>query len=159
VNLVDAPPFESLLDTHRGRLHRYLVVLVGSADAPDCLQDTLLAALRAYPPPDSKNLDSWLFTIAHHKGIDHHRRRARRATPTERIRDRGADAVLPDLDLWDAVTRLPDKQRAAVTLRFAADLAYADVADVLGISQDAARQNVRAALKRLRTELAEESAS
>ncbi len=55
--------------------------------------------------------------------------------------------------LWDARrARCPDKQRTAVALRFVADAAYAEVASVMGTSEEAARRNVHEGLKRLRTE-------
>jgi RNA polymerase sigma factor (sigma-70 family) len=154
---VSPPPFESLLREHQGSLHRYLVFLVGRDDAPDCLQETLIAALRAYPPSADDNLRAWLFTIAHHKGIDHHRRRVRRAVPTASLADVGISPAEPDLDLWRVVSRLPTKQRGAVTLRFAGDLAYAEIASVLDVTEAAARQNVRAGLRNLRTMLGEEA--
>ncbi|MDP1821195.1 MAG: sigma factor-like helix-turn-helix DNA-binding protein [Acidimicrobiales bacterium] len=58
-----------------------------------------------------------------------------------------------DAELWAAVGRLPDKQRGAIALRYLADLPYADVAVVLGCSEAAARQNVRAGLAGLRQEV------
>jgi len=48
---------------------------------------------------------------------------------------------------------LPEKQRVAVFLRSAAELSYAEVAEALDCSQDAARRNVHEGLKRLREEL------
>ena len=64
----------------------------------------------------------------------------------------GAARRAPDPALWRAVRRLPGKQRAAVTLRFAADLDYAAIGDVIECSEDAARQNVRAGLASVRRE-------
>lgn len=151
---MNAPPFELLLRAHRDRLHRYLVALVGPTDAADCLQEASLSALRAYPPPDTNQLGAWLFTIAHRKGLDAHRRRARHARVVANAPHDG-HATMPDVELWDAVGRLPAKQRAAVTLRYAADLAYAQIATVLDVSEDAARQNVRAGLRGLRGALAD----
>jgi DNA-directed RNA polymerase specialized sigma24 family protein len=52
--------------------------------------------------------------------------------------------------LWQAVRRLPDKQRTAVFLRFAADLDYAQIGETLSCSEPAARQNVRAGLATIR---------
>ena len=46
---------------------------------------------------------------------------------------------------------LPARQRAAVVLRFAVDLRYREVGEALGTSEEAARQNVHEALKKLRT--------
>jgi DNA-directed RNA polymerase specialized sigma24 family protein len=48
------------------------------------------------------------------------------------------------------VRRLPDKQRPAVFLRFAADLYYPHIGAALQCSEPAARQNVRAGLATIR---------
>ncbi|HEY8859654.1 MAG TPA: sigma-70 region 4 domain-containing protein, partial [Gaiellales bacterium] len=61
-------------------------------------------------------------------------------------------AAMPDPALWRAVRRLPEKQRAAVALRFAADLDYAAIGDVIDCSEAAARQNVRVGLAGVRRE-------
>ena len=57
-----------------------------------------------------------------------------------------------DGEIWTNVARLPDKQRAALTLRFVADAAYAEIASVMETSEEAARRNVHEGLKRLRKE-------
>ena len=49
--------------------------------------------------------------------------------------------------------RLPAKQRSAVVQRYLLDRPYAEIAAVIGSSEDAARQNVRAGLQRLRQEV------
>ncbi len=72
---------------------RYLRAAVGAQEAEDAWQETMLAALRAYPGlRDDGNLRGWMFTIAHRKALDTHRaprpaaapggRRARGAVPT-----------------------------------------------------------------------------
>ena len=43
------PPFQTLVDAHAAELHRFLVASIGVTDAEDCLQETLISALRAYP--------------------------------------------------------------------------------------------------------------
>jgi RNA polymerase sigma factor (sigma-70 family) len=155
---VRLPPFQSLLDAHGGDVHRFLIATVGRTDADDCYQETWLAALRAYPQlRDATNLRGWLFTIAHRKAIDQIRGRARRATPVadpaELAQPVTAPAAAhPDGDLWSAVAALPDKQRAAVALRFIADSGYAEIAGALDCSEEAARRSVHEGLKRLRRE-------
>ena len=68
-----------MLDEHAWGLRRFLVGYVGWAEADDCLQDTLLAALEAYPGlQHGSNLRGWLFTIARRKALDCLRRRARK---------------------------------------------------------------------------------
>lgn len=153
---VRLPPFQELLDRHRVDVHRFLVASLGGDEADDCLQETLIAALRAYPRVrDGSNLRGWLFTIAHRKAIDAHRARRRRAIPVEDPPDPGdRDAAPPslngDADLWRAVRELPPKQQAAVLHRYVNDLPYVDIGAVMGCSEDAARRSVHEGLKKLR---------
>jgi RNA polymerase sigma factor (sigma-70 family) len=148
------PPFQALVDAHGAAVHRFLRVEAGPEGADDCFQETFLAALRAYGGlRDGSNLRGWLFTIAHRKAIDHHRRRARAAPVADLVGEAAADPAERHDALWAAVRALPAKQRAAVALRYVADLAYVDIARALSCSEDAARQNVRAGLARLRQEV------
>jgi RNA polymerase sigma factor (sigma-70 family) len=151
---VTLPPFQAFLDSHSGDVHRFLVAAVGPDEADDCFQETFIAALRAYPRlrPGS-NLRSWVLTIAHRKALDSHRSRRRRPLPSAPPPDRPAAAPQPldgEPELWRAVRGLPPKQRSAVLHRFVNDLAYADMALVMGCSQEAARRSVHEGLKRLR---------
>jgi RNA polymerase sigma factor (sigma-70 family) len=160
---VRLPPFQTLLDAHARDVHRFLISQVGPVDADDCYQETWLAALRAYPRlRDPSNLRSWILTVAHHKAIDHVRSRQRRPVPvaeiadqagaTPAVDDRGAPSpeLGDDGGVWSQVAGLPDKQRTAVALRFITDSAYAEIASVMEISEEAARRNVHEGLKRLR---------
>ena len=154
------PPFQSFLDDHVEAIHRFLVALVGPQEAEDCLQDTLIAALRAYPRlrPGS-NARAWALTIARNKAIDSTRAKARRPVPVDGAGERAAGSnhlgrTALDPDVWGAVRQLPPRQRAAVALRYASDLAHRDIAIAMGCSEDAARRSVHEGLKRLREELA-----
>ena len=148
---MNLPPFQMLVDEHAPSLHRFLCGMVGPIAADDCLQETFLAALRSYEGlRHSRNLRGWLFTIAHRKGIDHLRKYSRE-WPFASVPDQPSQPEpMRDTELWGRVAGLPEKQRAAVTLRYLGDLAYADIAAVMAISEPAARQNVRAGLASLR---------
>ena len=93
--------------------------------------------------------------IAHHKAMDHHRGAARRAVPVGEVPEIVHHDVDPNADdgTWARVRGLPAKQRAAVTLRYAADLSHAEVARVLGTSEEAARRSAHEGLRKLRQEL------
>ncbi len=163
------PPFQAFLDEHLEPVRGFLRGMVGPGDAEDCLQDTFLAALRAYPRAEAGNLRAWIFTIARRKAIDHHRSSSREAKPVAdpaELIDRrdAADADSRDAALgmtprhsaiWAAVADLPAGQRAAVVLRFAVDLRYREVGEALGTSEEAARRNVHEALKKLRASASE----
>jgi len=155
------PPFQRFLDAQAGDVLRFLIASVGRHDADDAFQETFLSALRAYPRlrPDS-DLRGWVLTIAHRKALDVHRARARRPIPIaepEPERPPGAiqEGAAPGIegDHWERVRALPARQRAVLTLRHAGDLSYAEIATVLGSSEDAARRAAADGLKTLRKEL------
>ena len=153
---VHLPPFERLVDAHATELHRFLVGLVGPAEAEDCLQETFMSAFRAYPRlRHGTHLRAWLYTIAHRKATDAVRRATRRPTRDLDGVDPAAPAAAEPLDdaLWVTVRALPPKQRVAVVHRFVLDLAYAEIGQLMGTSEEAARQNVSAGLRRLRREV------
>lgn len=150
------PPFERLVDAHAAELHRFLIGLVGPTEAEDCLQETFMSALRAYPRlRHGDNLRAWLYTIAQRKATDTVRRSSRRPARdldgVEPVAPSGPDPA--DDGLWLSVRALPAKQRAAIVHRFVLDLAYAEIGSRMGISEEAARQNVSAGLRRLRQEV------
>jgi RNA polymerase sigma factor (sigma-70 family) len=154
---VHRPPFQRLLDEYAGDVLRFCVASVGPVDGDDVFQETVVAALRAYPKVrHTDNLKGWLLTIAHNKALDHHRARARRAIPAEDVEPAGsANGAGPDLRddaLWDAVHDLPPKMRGAVLLRFVGDLSHREIAQALGSSEDAARRSLADGLAKLRTE-------
>jgi RNA polymerase sigma factor (sigma-70 family) len=157
---VTLPPFQTVLEEQREDVYRFLVALVGRQDADDCFQETLMSAIRAYPQLDrDANVRAWLFTIARRKAIDAHRARARRPVPVESVPDRAAadqaaedNGIGIDPALWGLVRALPPKQRAAVALRFVADLSHSEVGLALDCSEDAARRSLHEGLKRLREE-------
>jgi RNA polymerase sigma factor (sigma-70 family) len=151
---VTLPPFQAFLDGHAEGIHRFLVALVGPQEAEDVLQETLIAALRAYPRlrPGS-NLRAWALSIARNKAIDAVRARGRRPTPVSDPDTAAPAATEPDGEVWAAVRELPPKQRAAIALRYAGDLRHREVALAMGVSEEAARRSVSDGLKRLRKEL------
>ncbi|HEX4902475.1 MAG TPA: RNA polymerase sigma factor [Acidimicrobiales bacterium] len=88
---------------------------------------------------DDDALRRWVFTIAHNRGVDETRRRARRPDPVPL--DDGVDVPAPhvvdDLDpaLLAALAALTPDQREVVVLRHVADLSVAGVARTTGRSE------------------------
>ena len=149
------PPFQRFLDEHRDAVWGFLAASVGPVEADDCFQETFMSALKAYPRLGAdSNLRAWVLTIAHRKAIDAHRRRARRAVPTENVEELAGAAPPPrdgrDPELWSAVEALPERQRTVVLLRYVADLSHAEIAQVVGSSEEAARSALHSALSKLR---------
>ena len=118
---VRLPPFQALVDAHASELHRFLAGYVGPDDAEDCLQDTLVAALRAYPGlAHGENLRAWLYTIARRKATDLARSRARRPSePMERLAPAAEPSVGPagSRPSRSRVGRRARRRSASVALR------------------------------------------
>ena len=154
---VRLPPFQAVFDAQRTDVYRFLVATAGPADADDCFQETWIAALRAYPRlRRGDNVRAWLLKIAQNKAIDAHRARGRRPVPVAALPERGGAAAVAVADrdegLWEAVRELPYKQRTAVYCRSVLGMPYAELAELLDSSEDAARRTVHEGLKRLREE-------
>jgi len=142
-------PFQRFLDEHRSPVLAYLRAIVGPDDADDCFQETFIAALRAYQDMDGRHPRAWVMTIARRKAIDHHRARARRPEPRGELPEIPSEDPEPE-ETWSEVARLPDGQRSAVALRYAAELSYREIGKALECSEEAARRRVADGLKGLR---------
>ena len=152
--MVMKQPFEQVVEQHGGTVLRVCRVVLGVHDAEDAWSETFLAAMRAYPDlPDDANAEAWLVTIAHRKAIDVLRARKRQPAPVGDVPEAPTTLGVPgdqDGDLWPAVAALPEKQRQAVAYHYVAGLAYAEIAEILGGTTDAARRAAADGIKNLR---------
>ena len=146
---VAVPPFERFYEEHRNAVLGQLRRLLGRDAADDAFQETFLRALRAYPAlKHGEHLRTWALTIARNVAIDMRRR------------EKLTSADVPDLEsvdeplAYEEVRRLtadlPQKERAAVFLRYGYDLSYEDIGAALGSSAEAARQAASSGVRRLR---------
>lgn len=157
-------PFEQIMRRHEREIMRYLLRASGNReDAADLFQETWLRAYCAYPrlEPDSK-VRPWLYTIAVNLCRNRARDGIRRAAvivadeAANPAAERKAHQPLSENDGYAAVrlrelmAALPAKQREALQLRQFAGLDYAEIAEVMNCSQQAARANVSQALRKLK---------
>lgn len=166
--MVRKPTFESLIDAHSEELFSYLWRMMGDeAEASDCLQETFLRALRAYPRVnDFSHLRAWLYKIATntaHTQLSRNHRRQSTSTPLLEPIASGEKSVDEQVvertqlaAVKAAVMALPDRQRAALMMRKYQELEYAEIAAALDTTEDAARANVYQALKKLRAMFSDE---
>ncbi|WP_427888523.1 SigE family RNA polymerase sigma factor [Kribbella sp. GL6] len=78
------------------------------------------------------------------------RRRWNGEIPTADLPDAPAPRAEDGLDLWDAIGRLPRRQRAVVVLRFYEDLTEAETARLMGSSVGTVKSQTAKALAKLR---------
>lgn len=120
--------------------------------AEDAVQEAFARLIRASEGRTPERPEAWLFRTVHNLAMDEHRRSRQRDTSIVR---QSASSVAPmSFDartaLWDAVDRLPKRQRAVLYLRYRASLDFHAISFVLGIAEGSARSTCFQALRRLR---------
>ncbi|WP_269928299.1 RNA polymerase sigma factor [Kocuria massiliensis] len=159
-------PFELIVQRHGPTVWRVCRALLRSPqDAEDAWAETFAAGFKAWPNlPGSTNAEAWLVTVARRKAIDVARGNTRRAIPTEELPEAGErlsasspedpeDAAVrrDDVDrLWDAVHRLPEGQRLAVTHHHLGGFTYREVAEIIGGNETSVRRAAADGMKNLR---------
>lgn len=129
----------------------------------DLVQATLLKAWAAWPRVRrADNPDAYVRRVMVNTAIKGRRRRWSAEVPTAEVPEAGSDAMQAVDDrseLVHAVRRLPARQRAAVVLRYFADLDDQAIADTLDCSVATVRSQISRALATLRVERVDDSMS
>jgi RNA polymerase sigma-70 factor (ECF subfamily) len=131
----------------------------------EAVQDAFMAVWqdpRRFDPARG-SLGPWIFTLARYKAIDAVRREAavkRRTAEVDLELYEAPDDVHNDVwrrlrreRLNDAISRLPEDQRRALSLAFIQGLTHVEVAEREGIPLGTAKTRIRTALLRLRASL------
>lgn len=155
----DQDAFERLVDRYQRPVLALCQRLAGADDAKDLFQEVFLQAYRALPQLRAPAaFRTWLYRITI--------RKARRAVSSRRggeLADPDSLAAPPPPDraeleeelvrLRARLAELPPRQREVVVLRHYEGLSFAEIAEILGIREDAARANHYQGLQRLRSAL------
>ena len=144
-------------------VYRLLFHLSGSThDAEDLAQETFLRALgRRESFHSGTNMRAWLLRIATNAFFDLRRKhKTARAAPLQEdlLAERAPQAAPMEQAetgrmLAAAIARLPETPRAVFLLRSQEELSFAEIADVLGLSQGTARWHMLQARRQLMGEL------
>ena len=137
-----AADFDRLYRRHVPAVYRYAFAVLGnSADAEDVTQQTFLNAYRAIVQGTKpRKAENWLLRIAHNE-IRRHFRSNGKAVEVE-LDDRHAHPV-PDgsgpalADVLRALQHLPPMQRSALVMREFEGRTYAEIAEILNVTQSA----------------------
>jgi RNA polymerase sigma-70 factor, ECF subfamily len=158
--LFDAPrtvDFDGLYRDHARSVYRYTYAALGNhADAEDVTQQTFLNAYRACAKGTKpRKAENWLLRIAHNEVRRHFRsrqRKPRQVALDEEVAQPAAERSDPSLaDVIRALRHLPPTQRSALVMREFEGRSYAEIAQVMSLSQSA----LEATIFRARRALAE----
>jgi RNA polymerase sigma-70 factor (ECF subfamily) len=162
-------PFEEVYRSHAGGVHRFCVSQVhDAAVAEDLTHETFVRAFVAYERvrPDLDAARAWLFAIARNLCADHHRRHGRWRRILARLTDRPppgtdveavAERRVDLVRVMAALATFRERERQFIGLRAAAGLSYREIAEVLRISESAAKVGTHRALAKLRARLEDPS--
>jgi len=170
----DARAFAELVRRYEGALYRLAWrMLRNDEEARDVVQETFLRVFRALATFDQeRRFSTWILRIATNLCIDHCRRRRVKWVS---IDDHGEDDDRPPLVLAgseappdrlhrdaalarrldELVARLPPIYRAILELRYKQQLAYEEVAEVLGVPLGTVKARLHRAHRHLKELLAQ----
>lgn len=136
------------------------LILRDRSEAEDVVIETLLTAYeRGGEIRDERALRAWLLRVATNQALGRRRKTARLVrldgTPDSPGTGDLASESVTRLSLLDGVDRLPPQMRAALVLRYYADLPVEEVAATLGKSPNTIKAQLQTALDRLRVQLAD----
>jgi RNA polymerase sigma factor (sigma-70 family) len=131
-------------------------------DAEDLTQRTFERALGAWGrfDPQRAPVGVWLLAIARNLLIDHYRASASsRQEPLDEVAEEQLGSELPQPDLGldpalaEALSALSPRSREVIALRFGADLAGPEIAELTGLTLANVQQTLSRSLRRLRDSL------
>lgn len=164
----DPEAFRLIVETYSQPLWRAAYRVLGdAATAEDAVQEAFLRAWRALDRFDEKaELSTWLYKIAINAAIDLRRERNRRevfsaALPVDFDGQATSPSATPNPHrnaLWreamaqaqETIASLPEAERTAILLRHFEGCSIAEIAAVIGVSPNAAKQAVFRAVHKLR---------
>jgi RNA polymerase sigma-70 factor (ECF subfamily) len=160
----DAAAFRMLSDLHLSKIMNFAYRLLHDrAEAEDVAQETFLRLWKDAARYEPKaRVTTWLHRIAHNLCVD--RLRTRREKPMTDVVEEARSSSEP-LGLLDrkrtasaverALAKLPDRQRAAITLVHYQGLGNAEAAEVLGVGVEAVESLLARGRRALREGLSE----
>lgn len=154
-------PFENMVYRH------CLQIVKNPADAQDAAQEAMLRAYRAFASFEGRSeLATWLFKIAHNVSLDMVKRayRHKESASLDGLREQGfeprADAASPEElyvksgeedALRSAVSTLPERQQALLSLRYGDQMSYGQIARAMGLNIGTVKSALSRAKEDLRT--------
>lgn len=162
---VQPPPDEAWVCAVYPKLHHAAWAMTGDATAAeDLAQETLLAAIENWDRfRGTSNRDAWAHGILirlsrkRFRTLARFRRRLQqrwRKHPQRQSDPDTSDVVATrewNQSVWSHVAKLPRRQAEAITLRFAKEMTYDEIAEALDCASGTAKSRVHHGLQRLRT--------
>ncbi|HOU13556.1 MAG TPA: sigma-70 family RNA polymerase sigma factor [Anaerolineae bacterium] len=167
--------FEALYDRYKDYVYRVaFFVSRNREEAEDAVQETFLDVLKALPNYDVNGparFETWLYRVTLNRARMKMRRKSLPSEEWDDVEEQlerlpspsseRPEAVFLDGErastLWRAVDQLPEEHRVVVMLRYQQDLAYNEIADVLGVREGTVKSRLFNAHRKLQQLLRSET--
>jgi RNA polymerase sigma-70 factor (sigma-E family) len=151
----DRPEFSAYAAERSARLLRTAYLICRDwGTAEDLVQTALTKAWLAWPRLGD-DPDPYVYRIMVNTYSSWWRRRWRSEVPTDELPERAFPQIetVEDRDLlWTAIGRLSTRERAAIVLRYFADLDMVRIAEILDCTPSTVRSHIHRALGKLRVD-------
>jgi len=151
--------FSALVDAYQEKMYWQIRRMVAvHADADDVLQNTFVKVYKNILKFEGNSkLSTWLYRIAMNESINFIKARNRKRTEDisdmqfekSLVEDRYFDHDKALLTLQKAIHNLPEKQRAVFTMRYYDEVAYKDMAEIMGGSVGSLKASYHHAVKKV----------
>jgi len=157
----DEEAFAALFHQYKNLVYKIAYLMLDSADeADDALQEVFLrvySSLSTFEPAKGA-FTTWLYRITVNHCLNRRRKRRLsisldRVSPLLAERPSFQGQVEDEEAVQQALSRLSEKLRAVIVLRYYLELSYAEIAQILNIPVGTVKSRLNLALKTLRREL------
>ncbi len=160
--------FKEIFDSYSIRLVRFAAMSVDLATAEELVQDVMMSLWLYREQLDIQTtLSSYLYSSVRNRVVNWCKRDKMVRTKVEITADtqrlwRGSDPLSPErqviveermVEIYKAIDNLGELQRSVITLRWEEQMSYEEIAKVLSISLQAAKQNGSRAHRAIRQAL------
>ncbi|MBT6163231.1 MAG: RNA polymerase sigma factor [Crocinitomicaceae bacterium] len=159
--------YQAMMDEWQRRVYSHIYQLVGNhADADDTTQETFIQLLKSIHTFEERSqFSTWLFTIAHRKGIETLRKRSRikkhvvnddealtRNMTSPQAQHLSAEQINHHLER--AIQGLPTRQKQVFLLHYYEGQSFRSIGEITGITTGALKASYHHARKKIETALA-----
>jgi len=160
----DEGAFTALFDRYKNLVYKTAYLMLGNADdAEDALQEVFVRVHRSLSTfqPSKGAFTTWLYRITVNHCLNRRRKRRLSVLSLDEVSPLSLTRHSPSFEsrlaeeeaVQQALSRLSEKQRAVVILRYYWDLSYAKMAQILDIPVGTVKSRLNLALRTLRQEL------
>lgn len=143
--------FADIIEHYQAPIQRYLYRLTGDYElARDLAQDTFIQAYKGILKTKSDlSFRAWLYRIATNNALQFYRRKRLMTfipfsakEETEIPAEVCIEKTSQNMAIKEALRKVPKDQRVCIVLHFVEGFKYREIAETLGISEDAVRKRV-----------------